>query len=75
MGSFFSYFLENAGTIWQRLLEHLLIVGAAMAMAGAVLRAVAAPRAPPPAPPMRRAMPAAPAMAPLTSLFMSVVLL
>jgi osmoprotectant transport system permease protein len=33
MGSFFDYFIQNAGTIWQRLIEHLLIVGAAMGMA------------------------------------------
>jgi osmoprotectant transport system permease protein len=33
MMSFFDYFIENAGTIWQRLIEHLVIVGGAMAMA------------------------------------------
>jgi osmoprotectant transport system permease protein len=33
MESFFNYFIENAGTIWLRLIEHLVIVGAAMAMA------------------------------------------
>jgi osmoprotectant transport system permease protein len=40
MESFFTYLLENVGTIWQRLLEHLVIVGGAMAMAVPVGMAV-----------------------------------